>query len=110
MSCSKCGSTTFAFEVFAVRDNRFSVREVGHDYVATFQGTVESKRMDFDLLGCVWLAMPKSERKLYNNSIVLFMDSAFSCPSALAELRKSVGEVQFAMWDMFPPVPDETVH
>ena len=107
MSKSK-SSTTFGFEVVALCEHRFSIKEVGHDYVATFTGTLDALRMDLDLLGCVWLQMPKSERKLYANSIVLFMDSAFSCPTALAELRKSVGEVQFAMWDIVP-LPDGSV-
>lgn len=91
------GSTSFNFEVFPFSDTSFSLREVGKPHIAIFRCGYEEGLKQAEILGAVWLEMPRSERKSFG-SLIQFIDFALHHPQLLQELCDGVGNAQLGLW------------
>jgi hypothetical protein len=110
MSKRSAGQTSFNFEIRPFAADMFCIREVGRPHIAYFKGDYQSSLKDIDLLGGVYLQMPKKDRHMYEDSVICFIDFALKHPEELEKLRGKVGDVQLALWSQTPMEPGGSVH
>jgi hypothetical protein len=96
-----CPVTSYNFEIRPFSVDAFTLRETGKPFIALLKGKTDEVLKDVDLLGAVFCQMPKKDRRrLYDDSVVCFIDFAMKHPEALLELRNNIGDKcqQFGLW------------
>lgn len=109
MSCRHMNSKqSFNFEIRPFSVDAFTLRETGKPFIAVLQGKTEDVLKDIDLLGAVFCQMTKKDRRLYDGSVVCFIDFAMKHPEDIAWLRSKLGDKvqQLGLWSetKFSPV------
>lgn len=100
MASRRCPGQSFNFEIRPFSVDAFTLRETGKPFIALLQGKTEEVLRDIDLLGAVFCQMSKKERRLYDGSVVCFIDFAMKHPEELEQLRAKIGDKldQFGLW------------
>ena len=91
---------SFNFEIRPFSVDAFTLRETGKPFIALLQGKTEDVLKDVDLLGSVFCQMTKKERRLYDGSVVCFIDFAMKHPEDIVWLRSKLGDKtqQLGLW------------
>lgn len=114
-TCRNRPSQSFNFEIRPFSVDAFTLRETGKPFIAVLQGKTEQVLKDIDLLGAVFCQMTKKERRLYDSSVVCFIDFAMKHPEDLKCLRSKLGDKvqQLGLWSetKFSPMDSgDTLH
>lgn len=103
---------SFNFEIMPLSADSLSVREAGKHDVVILSGDRAECLVVLEVLGGVFLTLPRSDRRLFKSSVVCFINQVLSAPGVLDELLGGAGQLPPCVWSQTkrPPRSGGTLH